>query len=106
TFINTDKVNDFSNLMRQKMMNMMKPILFVNTTTLPEGPYYKLVVKNENSEVKKRLEGLGFLTREPKWGNYLMKCSEHNLRLLTDQVSDIAAVNTRYLDKKPIKTAG
>ncbi len=84
----------------------MKPILFVNTTTLPEGPYYKLVVKNENSEVKKRLEGLGFLTREPKWGNYLMKCSEHNLRLLTDQVSDIAAVNTRYLDKKPIKTAG
>ncbi|MGF1636256.1 MAG: hypothetical protein ACFCUU_04230 [Cyclobacteriaceae bacterium] len=33
-----------------------------------------------------------------------MKISEHNLRLLTDNLGDMAPVNTRYLDKKPIKT--
>ncbi|MGF1636257.1 MAG: hypothetical protein ACFCUU_04235 [Cyclobacteriaceae bacterium] len=48
------------------MNNSIKPMLYVNTISVSDEHYYKLVIKNGNSGLKKRLESLRFLTREPK----------------------------------------
>jgi integrase/recombinase XerD len=85
-------------------MDTRKPIVFLNKTTVDEQSFYKLVIKNPDEEILGHLSKLNYLKRDPKWGHFLMKYSEHNLTLLTDQLGHLARINTRYLDKRPVKT--
>ena len=85
-------------------MDTKKPTIFLNRTTVDEQLFYKLVIKDLNEEILGCLSKLTYLKRDPKWGYYTMKYSEHNLTLLTDQLGHLTRINTRYLDKRPVKT--
>lgn len=82
----------------------MKPVIFLNKTCISSQPFCKLILKNETDELNKRLAGAQYLQRNRQSDYYVMPFSEHNIKLFTDQVSDIALVNTKYLTVKPLKT--
>ncbi len=102
-FITPVKIKNFARLTRQSEKGM-NPVIYLNKTFISEQPYCKLILKNETRELKERLVNCKVLSRDPSSNHYIMPCSDHNIRLLTDQMSDIALVNTRYLHGKAIKT--
>ena len=82
----------------------MKPVVFLNKTLISGQSVCRLVLKNENRALKERLLNSTYLRHEASSGHYIMPLSDHNVRMLTDHLGDIALVNTTYLYRKAIKT--
>jgi len=81
----------------------MKPIVYLNKAIRANETYCKLVIKNPNEELKERLMNCTYLKWDSGWGNYVMRHTDHNIRMISDYLQDIAIINTRYLNRVAAK---
>ncbi len=82
----------------------MKTTVYLNKIEYNQKTHCKLVIKGSSTALQERLNNNPLLSREEKWGNYIFPYSVHNIQLITEQLEDLAIVNRRYLDRKPVKT--
>lgn len=83
---------------------MDKAIIFINPLELGDDVYCKLIIKDSNQVLLDRLQGFVYLERHAKSGCYIMPHTDHNVRMLADGTSDLALLNSTYMNKSRIIT--
>lgn len=83
---------------------MEKAIIFLNPLELGDGLYCKLIVKDGNSDLLERLKGFLYLEYHANSGCYIMPRTDHNIQMLADGTSDLALLNSTYMNRAKVVT--
>ena len=83
---------------------MDKAIIFLNPLELGDDLHCKLILKDGNPELLDRLKGFLYLKYHAKSGCYIMPHTDHNVQMLADGTSDLALLNSTYMNRTRIVT--
>jgi len=84
---------------------MKKPIIYLNKIQFNRKEHCKLVIKGMNEELAERLAQTTYVQYEEKLNSYKFEFNTHNQQMFIGQFADIAIINTKYLNHKPIMTS-